>query len=177
MTISDPLSASLRQRLLDLRDTRNAVRTLDPSTPDIVHRALARYLVVRSTGYLEAVRDDVADHFTSRKGSEEVVRRIRLHLRNGQGVAPTQLLEFARSFHPNWHEELNGLLSADDDRLKDLLGAMVSARKKIAHGDGETVTTARALAWADAAEAIGKWLTKRFDPGQPVLEPVHRRPG
>ncbi len=170
--MTSSISASLRQRLIDLQDTRNAVRTMDYATPDTIQRALARYLVVRSAGYIEAVRDDVADNYTQQKGSDEVVRRIRLHLRNGQGVAPTQLLEFTKSFDPNWSSELECLLSRDDNYLRAQLGAMVVARKKIAHGEGENVTASKALAWSEAAEHVGKWLTKRFDPARPARMPI-----
>ncbi|WP_350224178.1 HEPN domain-containing protein [Pseudarthrobacter sp. fls2-241-R2A-127] len=168
------LSASLVQRRIDLRDTQSAVRDMRSSTPDIVQRAMARYLVVRSAGYIEAVRDDVADYFSATKASDEVVRRIRLHLRNGQGVMPNQLLEFVKSFHPDWHTELETLFAQDDNLLKSQLGALVSARKKIAHGEGETVTASKALAWSEAAEILVNWLVQRFDPNYPVRSPVIR---
>lgn len=168
--------ASLRQRKLDLRETRDALKNLGPSSPDVVQRAMARYLVVRSAGFIEAVRDDVADVFSTVKASGEVARRIRVHLRGGQGVSPEQLLTFVNSFHPSWQGELDSLLAEQDNLLRGRVGAMVAARKKIAHGDGENVTTARALAWADAAEEVGRWLVRRFDPSHPVTLPVNGKP-
>lgn len=165
--------ASLRQRKLDLRETRDALKNLDPNSPDVVQRAMARYLVVRAAGFVEAVRDDVADVFSTVKASGEVARRIRVHLRGGQGVSPEQLLIFVNSFHPSWHGELDSLLSEEDNLLRGRVGAMVAARKKIAHGDGENVTTARALAWTEAAEEVGRWLVRRFDPSYPVTQPVN----
>lgn len=167
--------ASLRQRQLDLRETRDALNNLEPDSPDVVKRAMARYLVVRSAGFIEAVRDDVADVFSTVKASGEVARRIRVHLRGGQGVTPDQLLTFVNSFHPAWHGELDSLLSEQDNLLRGRIGAMVAARKKIAHGDGENVTTARALAWTEAAEEVGKWLVKRFDPSRPATQPLPGR--
>lgn len=163
---------ALRQRLIDLRDTENAVRDSHGDTSDIVQRALARYLVVRSAGYLEAVRDDVADHFVQQKGSSEVVRRIRSHLRNGQGVTPGQLLDFTKSFDSEWAEELRMILEAQDNYLGSQLGALVAARKKIAHGDGDNVTASKALLWSATAQDIAKWLIRRFDPSLPSRSPV-----
>ncbi|WP_156037182.1 hypothetical protein [Arthrobacter sp. UNC362MFTsu5.1] len=148
------------------------MRNLDRNNPDVVERAMARYLVVRAAGFIEAVRDDVADLFATEKASGEVARRIRVHLRGGQGVTPEQLLTFVNSFHPSWHGELDALLSCEDNLLRGRIGAMVAARKKIAHGDGENVTTSRALAWTEAAEEVVKWLVKRFDPKQPASLPV-----
>lgn len=164
--------ASLRQRQLDLRETRDALKNLDRSNPDVVERALARYLVVRAAGFVEAVRDDVADLFSTEKASGEVARRIRVHLRGGQGVTPEQLLTFVNSFHPAWQGELESLLGDEDNLLRSRIGAMVAARKKIAHGDGENVTTSRALVWTEAAEEVVRWLVKRFDPKQPANVPV-----
>lgn len=158
----------LRLRLQDLHDTVASLKTLPTSASDFTSVALARYLTVRSAGYLEAVRDDCADQYVLKLNtSEQVLRRVRLNLRTGQGVAPSQLEEFVQSFHPGWATELGSLLAKDDQTLKSKLGSMVAARKKIAHGDGEQVTTAKALQWADAAEVIGKWMIERFDPNIP----------
>jgi len=60
--------------------------------------------------------------------------------------------------------KLELMLENNDAELSSKLDAMVASRKKIAHGDGETVTTAKALAWQVAAETIGLWLIDRFDP-------------
>jgi hypothetical protein len=151
------------QRLLDLQSTRSTLRSYSEGD-FFTEQCLARYLTVRSAGYLEAVRDDVADQYCSNKASPQVVSRVRDNLRTGLGVSPGQLSAFVRSFDPGWAEELDALLDDEDGKIKSALGAMVKARKLIAHGDGETVTTSRALVWADVAEALGKWLVVRFDP-------------
>lgn len=158
--------ASLRLRLNDLRETVNAVTTLPRDSSDFTKVCLARYLTVRAAGYLEAVRDDAADIFVANQSLELIARRVRHGLRTGQGVSPSQLADFLRSFHPNWGTELEALLDRDDRMLRSQLGALVAARKKIAHGDGEAVTTARALQWATGAETIGQWIVKRFDPSR-----------
>lgn len=156
--------ASLRQRSIDLRDTTLALRQLPENTPDFTRSCMARYLTVRAAGYLEAVRDDVADVHVTTKSSAEVARRVRAHLRTGQGVAPNQLLDFVKSFHPGWHTELESLLSENDQALRSALGALVAARKKIAHGDGESVTEGKAIRWSETAILVADWLIKRFDP-------------
>ncbi len=76
---------------------------------------------------------------------------------------PEQLLTFVGSFDKDWRVALEAVLDADDQVLRNQLGAMVSARKKIAHGDGDQVTTGKALAWSDAALVVGKELSKLFD--------------
>lgn len=156
--------ASLHQRRLDLQDARSLLRTLPDDAADNVQRALARYLVVRATGYLEAVRDDVADTYVSAKAAPEVLRRVQYHLRSGQGVTPKQLEEFVKSFNPEWHIEFCEFLDDDDGVLRSDIGSLVASRNKIAHGDGETVTVSRALRWSEASEKVSKWLISRFDP-------------
>lgn len=94
-------------------------------------------------------------------------RRITHHLRTGLGAAPEQLLTFVGSCDPAWRVFVETDLDANDQVLRGQLGAMVAARKKIAHGDGEQATASRALAWAGAAQEIGKCLVTLFDPGRP----------
>lgn len=164
MVAPPPQRATIRQRRLDLKESQDCLRNLDVEQPDVVSRALARYLTVRSVGYIEAVRDDLADLYAAITGHPRLHRRITHHLRTGQGAAPEQLLDFVGSFDKDWRSHLETLLDADDQLLKSQLGAMVAARKKIAHGDGEQVTTGRALVWSDAALEIGQHLGSLFDP-------------
>jgi hypothetical protein len=153
----------MRQRLLDLKQTTAALQQLN-SDDITLEQSMARYLTVRSAGYVEAIRDDVADLYTSVRSPIEVTRRVRVHLRTGQGAAPDQLTKFVASFSPEWSESLIDYLDRDDSALRSALGAMVAARKKIAHGDGESVTVSRALTWAKSAEQIGNWLIQTFNP-------------
>lgn len=157
-------NATIRQRTLDLKEVQECLRNLDVDQPYAVSRALARYLTVRSVGYIEAVRDDLADRHAAVTGSHRLHRRIVHHLRAGLGATPEQLLTFVGSFDQHWRVSLETCLDADDQTLRNQLGAMVAARKKIAHGDGDQVTTGRALTWSDSALVIGGHLESIFDP-------------
>lgn len=167
--------ATLTLRLADLRETSDALANLDSSAPDAIRIALARYVAVRSAGYLEAVRDDLADLFVSRVSIDVVANRVRSGLRQGQGVQPQQLVNFVATFHATWGEELSALFDEDDKRLRNAVGALVSARKKVAHGDGDNVTAVRATTWASAAEDVGSWLVRRFDPSRDFYKPIQIR--
>lgn len=160
--IRPPHSASARQRELELKSTCDALRTLPKDSPDAIEQALSRYVVVRSVGYVESVRDDAADRYASTVGHQRLRRRIGLHLHTGQGASPGQLLTFLGSFEPQWRDSLDEFLSKDDGKIKSDLGAMVAARKRIAHGDGENVTPGRALAWSDTARAVASFLDGLF---------------
>lgn len=153
----------IRQRLIDLKAVQDALRKVD-SSDYFLEQCVARYLTVRSAGYVEAVRDDVSDFFVSNQASPRVVNRVRDGLRKGLGVRPAQLETFVGTFDTLWKSELSELLDAEDGRLRTSLGALVKARKAIAHGDGESVTVSRAIGWSETAETVGKWLIVRFDP-------------
>lgn len=163
-TAAAPYRATIRQRELDLKEVQACLRNLDQNAPDAVSRALARYLTVRSVGYVEAVRDDLADLYTSVIGHPRLHRRVVHHLRGGLGVTPEQLLSFVGSFDKDWRIALEAVLDADDQALRNQLGAMVAARKKIAHGDGDQVTSGKALGWSNVALKLGSQLKKLFDP-------------
>ncbi|WP_145011631.1 MULTISPECIES: hypothetical protein [Kocuria] len=68
------------------------------------------------------------------------------------------------TFDLDWRSELEQFLSEDDSRRSDDLGALVNSRKKIAHGDGDQVTSRNALQWSQTALEVAKWLVDRFDP-------------
>lgn len=159
--------ASVRSRKQDLNELTAELQALDPAA-GVVVVAMSRYTVVRAAGYIEAVRDDVADFFVSRMAIDLVTNRIRSGLRGGQGVRPGQLIEFVQSFRTEWATELTEFLDDDSgsrNRRSDL-GALVSARKRIAHGDGDTVGLTSALQWSATAEEVGGWLVRRFDPNR-----------
>lgn len=164
--------ATVRSRLVDLKEAVEALEGLPKDVPGVTKTAIARYLTIRSAGYLEAVRDDVAGFFVERIAVDLVTRRVRSGLGGGQGVTPKQLADFVGSFHSPWAEELDQVLDENDKILRNRLGSLVASRKKIAHGDGDTVTPKRALEWAAAAEEIGAWVVKRFDPSRDFYTPV-----
>ncbi|MFS4505065.1 HEPN domain-containing protein [Clavibacter sp. Sh2141] len=169
--------ASVRSRRQDLADLIGTLQKVDPKEGDLT-AALSRYTVVRSAGYVEAVRDDVADLFVSHVSLDLITNRIRSGLRDGQGVRPGQLVPFVRTFHPAWGQELEDFLNDDSGpriRSSDL-GALVHARKKIAHGDGDKVGPTEALRWSATAQEVGGWLIKRFDPQRDFYNPVSATP-
>lgn len=160
--VSFPQSASARQRAIELKGTCDALRGLPSGLSDSVEEALCRYVVIRSVGFIEAVRDDAASRYAEAVGHQRLKRRIAIHLYKGTGATPSQLLDFAGSFDPLWRERLDEFFNENDARVKSNLGAMVAARKKIAHGDGENVTVGRALGWSDTAFRVANFLDALF---------------
>jgi hypothetical protein len=124
----------------------------------------ARYLVIRSAGLVESVRDDAASLYCQRIGPTRLHRRISSGLNVGLGVTPKQLLDFVASFDTDWRDELQQLLDQEDALRSNHLGALVATRKKIAHGDGDQVTARKALQWSQTAAELANWIVTRFDP-------------
>lgn len=153
---------SVKQRLVEHGELVKLVRRCADS--DDVSGPLARYLVVRSAGLVEAVRDDVTDVHCSVVGNKRLHRRIASGLRTGQGARPSQLLEFVGTMDIEWRGELDQFFKMDDAKVSNNLGALIEARKKVAHGDGEQITTGKALRWAETSRDVAQWLIQRFDP-------------
>ena len=165
-------ATSALQKELELREVAKALRDLrlndaksnddDLAVLDVVERALARFTVIRSVGYIESTRDLMASQYIEANSHPRVLRRAQAHLNTGLGVTPKQLCDFVGTFDPSWREELHDFLEEDDSARSNLLGAMVAVRKKIAHGDGDNVTSGRALQWSEAAIEIGGFLQRLF---------------
>ena len=148
--------------MLELKELADLVRSFSGREKYAGH--LNRYLAVRSAGLIEAVRDDVADQHCRVVSPRRPHRRIAAGLRTGQGARPQQLINFVQSFDIDWGEELNAWFEAEDGERKNRVSALVSARVKIAHGDGANVSSGPALAWADDALEVARWLVAKFDP-------------
>lgn len=152
---------TVTQRLLEHKALIELLRVTADAD---LQAALARYLVVRSAGLIEAVRDDVTDQHCSIVGPPRLHSRISSGLRGGLGTTPSQLLDFVGTLDADWRDRLRVFLAEDDFARSNNLGALVTARKKVAHGDGEQISTGKALRWAQTAQEIAKWLVRTFDP-------------
>lgn len=128
--------------------------------------ALVRYLVVRTAGYLEASRDELANAHVTQQASPRVAQRLKAGLSTGVGVRPAQLRAFLFSFDPEWAAQLDVFFAGDDSRLSNQLGALVEARKNIAHGLGDPVRESQAIRWAETANEVVEWLTALMDPSK-----------
>lgn len=159
------------QKRLQLKALEQVLKTFDPvkiSNGSEIESALVRHTAVQCAGHIESVRDTVADFYCKQQSSPRVARRIQKHLRSGQGVTPGQVEDFVRSFEPEWAAELTLMLNEDSENLgtttADSLGKLVTARKKIAHGDGVSIRSTHAFEWIKTALLVDKWLVTRFNP-------------
>lgn len=155
-------TVEMRDRLADLRQTASELESMKRGS-GFIELCLARYLTVRSAGYIETVRDDAAEHFTSATSHPYVVDRVGTSLRRGQSAGPGDLTAFVKTFNPGWESLLKDHLGADGARLSNAIGSLVRSRKNIAHGNSDGVDRDRALLWFKAAEEVGLWFITTFD--------------
>jgi hypothetical protein len=123
---------------------------------------LSRYLVVRSAGFLEEIRDEAAADFTHRVSDPKVLAYVRTTIGKGAGVSPGQLDTFMTSFDVAMGKSVKAALNASNGILSSNLGSLVKSRKQIAHGQGDNVNESRALVWCEAAVTIADLVVVEF---------------
>jgi hypothetical protein len=123
---------------------------------------LSRYLVVRSAGFLEEIRDEAAADFTHRASSAKVLAYVRTTIGKGGGVSPGQLETFMNNFDVAMGKSIKDALSANNNILSSRLGTLVKSRKQIAHGQGNNVNESRALVGCETAVTVADLVVQEF---------------
>lgn len=147
-----------------IQEVRKLVREPPPGLPDEVTRALARFLVVRSSGYLEQIVRRSCLAYLSSKSDQRAGAYAAQTFPAYLNPTPERLTNIVQKFDVIWSEELSDLFDEDDEYLRREIGFLVDRRSKIAHGLSEGVTSTKALSLFEAAEQIAAWFVLRFDP-------------
>lgn len=153
-----------RRRLEELRKTLDELPLEPLEVSAEVSTHLARFLVVRATGYIEHTFETCIKHFAESHAHPAVARHVTAGLFKGRNPWPATLLERTKSLSQDWHAQLEAYLDADDARVRRELRFMVDRRNRIAHGESESVNRRKALDLADIALDLGDWLTALIDP-------------
>jgi hypothetical protein len=140
------------------------VRSPARDQPDEVTRALARFLVVRTCGYLEQVVEECCRAYLYSKSAPAAAAFGRSWLGRGSNPTPDRLEALARRFDPGWAGELRELLERDDQLLSRELSLLVDRRNKIAHGLSEGLGARKALDLESSASVVASWFVNRLDP-------------
>jgi RiboL-PSP-HEPN len=140
------------------------VRAPARDQPDEVTRALARFLVVRTCGYLEQVVEECCRAYLHSKSAPAVASFGRSWLGRGSNPTPDRLEALTRRFDAQWATELRELLERDDQLLSRELALLVDRRNKIAHGLSEGLGARKALDLVDSASVVASWFVHRLDP-------------
>lgn len=135
-----------------------------PAEPPEVSAELSRFLVVRSTGYIEHTFETCIKHFSEAKSHPAVARHVSAGLFRGRNPKPEALLTRMAGFDEKWAADLLALFKDEDGKISRELEFMVDRRNKIAHGQSESVNRRKALDLAEIALDLGEWLTTLIDP-------------
>ncbi len=124
------------------------------STDDDSTGALARFLVVRSCGFLEQVTEECCRSYLLSKSEARAAAFGGSWLGQGRGAHPDNLVGLVSKFDSQWAEELTNLFENNDQELRREISLLVDRRNKIAHGLSEGVGTRKALDLAQYARLV-----------------------
>lgn len=149
-----------RNRLKELRTTLDEL----PMEPPEVGAHLARFLVVRSTGYIEHTFESCIHNFADAHSHPIVANHVISGLYKGRNARPGTLVDRIGVLSEEWSELLVAYLDDDDASVRRELEYMVDRRNRIAHGESESVNRRKAIGLADVALGLGSFLTDLMDP-------------
>lgn len=140
------------------------VQSPPPSQVDPVTAALARFLVVRTCGYLEAAVDECCKSLISARSAPMIVSYATSFIGTGRNPSSGKLVALVQKFSLEWGDDLRALLNQNDEFLQRELDLLVSKRNRIAHGLGEGIGARKALDLVASAKEVTDWFIERFDP-------------
>ncbi|MCQ3812155.1 MAG: hypothetical protein KTV68_16555 [Acidimicrobiia bacterium] len=129
-----------------------------------VTKELARFLVVRSCGFLEQVSIECCKMYLSAKSDPRSSSFGVSWLDRSVNPTPGRLIELMRRFDDVWADELSDLLNENDEYLKREFEFLVDRRNRIAHGLSEGITIRKAIVLYDAVQEISEWFVAQFKP-------------
>jgi hypothetical protein len=153
---------SLRQKLDELAAIIE--RPAEQAVPDDAADWLARFLVVRSCGYLEQTIAEVGRAYTRERSGGPVRAFAISWLERSPNPTPEALVVLTGRFDARWASYLADFLDEDDQRLSREVFFLVDRRNRIAHGLSEGVGRTKALALKDVACEVADWFIARFNP-------------
>ncbi len=149
------------------RSLTRLVEVANDSTPergDEVNGAIARFLVIRTCGYVEQVVEICCKSYIESK-TDPRTRSFGLSwFGRGNNPTPARLVELVHRFDIEWSAQLEDLLKQEDELLWRELTFLVSRRNRIAHGLSEGVGTRKALDLVEHARRVSDWFIATFDP-------------
>lgn len=139
---------------------RQCARTDDTE----VANALARLLVVRSSGYVEQVIYETCRSFVEEKSGGLVRAFAHSWLERTRIPEPSNIVMLLGRFDKLLADEFEEIIDADDEELRRELMLLVDRRNRIAHGQNEGITPRKALDLYVAACGIADWFVLRMNP-------------
>lgn len=112
----------------------------------------ARYLCVRSAGFVENGVREIYGSFVENGAGAPVASFAAFHLRQVQNPNTHRILEIAGSFKSEWRADLEQFV--DIDGRREAIDSIMQNRHQIAHGAYSGVTVARVNEYFTKAVAV-----------------------
>jgi hypothetical protein len=144
------------QRLkTELGNAFDRVDEIDPGAIQL-QGEYARYLCVRTSGFLEVTVKYMLAEFVRRSSFKPAVARyVASRVERHQSMKGTQLLDLVGSFDPAWRTSLEAFL---DMEHKDALDSVVTNRHAIAHGRPTGISFVRVQRYYELVLEIAEFL-------------------
>ncbi len=155
----------LQQLLISLLELEKLVATQNPNVADDINQVLARFLVVRTCGYLEqAVEQSSLLYLNSKSSHPRCQSFNETWFGHGRNPKPDALVSFVKRFDLQLADDLEALLKEEDHFLSREVSFLVDRRNKISHGLSEGVGVKKALDLVEPAIRVSDWFIRSFDP-------------
>lgn len=159
--------SNLRQLERSLDELADSIRERPQRRSDDEQIWLTRFLIVRSCGYLEqAMHRCAVEHLEA--NAYDTARSYSLSWLN-RSINPSvdNILATLGRFDQGFVEEFEHMLSERNNELRNELGALVTKRHAIAHGENDGLGDRRALTLYEVSKSVADWMIRRFcpDPG------------
>lgn len=105
----------------------------------------AKYLCVLSAGFVENALSEIYGAYVDKAASPAVAKYARANLSKIQNPKSTKFIEIARSFKPDWGEDLEAFVG--DDGRREAIVSLLSNRHLIAHGQDSSITISKVKDW------------------------------
>lgn len=157
---------SLRITNLDRRLARIVmlVEHPAPGEPDEVTQALARFLIVRTCGYLERLVQECCLAYVQNKSFGRVKGFSESWLKKIENPAPDRLVQLVSRFDSELRENLSALFDENDGELRREISLLIEKRNAIAHGESDGVGSRKALDLLNYSRLLTDWFIINFDP-------------
>jgi len=130
---------------------------------------LARFLVIRSSGYLEQTVFEVARGYVNGKSGGLVRSFAHSWLEKTRNPTADNLRQLVGRFDQSLREEFDDLMSDDDERLSRELAFLIDRRNQIAHGLSEGINRGKALALKEVATDLADWFILKYNPARTTV--------
>jgi hypothetical protein len=104
-----------------------------PTVPPDVRIHWIRYLIVRTSGFLETSLGYFYSEYTATKAGPRVISFVDSRLESPGNMRMERVLRLIKEFGDDWHSQVEA--HPDFDRIRVAVNSIVTNRNTIAHGD------------------------------------------